>query len=807
MMLQGGVMRQLNPRTGSLLRLVRISKAMELSPETIDLVEHVLFDSLGLISTTTKTKKHEETVRRLIEEGESWGKIKPVLLDWWRVAPSPILAGKILELTYLNAGHNEIKDILSIVSKKSDAYWKEVHPAVRTQIVLELFNEEEFKPVTSNLAQHSLEFWLLPIERLASFVTLVNSKMQSEAFEIFSKFESTIIDAVINFGVKISVPKGWVYLNAGKAAVDCGFKTEAVKILKNIRPDDSSYQAAAKHILSLEADEKNFLKSEIASHLLSLDSWSEREEALRVYLDRIRQAEERDFELIPILNTIFAKSAIITVQDPTTLNKYVKLCLENIDLVDAVPNILASLKHNILNFHSRAVDGAIWQNVLLPEFSHIGTNWKAVGLLHRFIIGGSAYESNLFKAFEIFDKNANTKGFPTGLDFELLKEAAAAHLGQASYYSPEEKELMYAQLNLATADENVRIRHCEDYISRVESPNYEVLERLLYIAKKKESPSLINAVIKCFARHSYLRNSDLETLWSLSASYKQFDNAWRVATILESRKALKDEIHFPWKVSGEKRTVYSVLNPAKDQVEICLQEFDQVTARACMAFLTVGNKFAEMVASIDSRIPMSKIQSAPEGSTESDILESVAKVSWLEMPSKRVGNSANKIPGALIPTFASTLPSNRWSALVSMLCEITGLSAIGGDITKLQRYAEIVASAVGTRSSQKVTKSAASKWLKTLSPSERTAWHDLYNILRKIDPLRLEINLGKFIVRLATMLNPAHYEALTSLQQMNASLSYLRDLESFILSDEYTQFRSEHSICSKVPVPEDIVKS
>ena len=117
-------MHKLDSRTGSLLRIVRLSKEMELSPETLGLVEQVLFDSLGLISTTTKTKKHEETIRRFIEEGASWDKIKSVLIDWWRVAPSSILAGKIIELTYLNVGHGEMTEILATVSKKSDGFGK-----------------------------------------------------------------------------------------------------------------------------------------------------------------------------------------------------------------------------------------------------------------------------------------------------------------------------------------------------------------------------------------------------------------------------------------------------------------------------------------------------------------------------------------------------------------------------------------------------------------------------------------------------------------------------------------------------------
>ena len=790
-------------RTGSLLRLVRISKAMELSVDTVDLVEQVLFDSLGLISTTTKTKQHEETVRRLIENGESWGKLKPVLLDWWRVAPSPILAGKIVELTYLNAGTTEISDILNVISKKSEGFWKEVHPAVRTQIISEM-PADNMKSVVSYLAQHALEYWLLPIERLTAFATLVKAKMQSETFELYSKFESTLIDACINFGVKVSVPKGWVYLNAAKAAVDCGFKGEAIKYLKNILPDDKFYQTAAKLVLSLEADEKNFLKSEIASHLLGLDSWAEREEALRVYLGRVRTDEGNSFEIIPILNTIFAKSSIISVQDPVTLNKYVKLCLEHVDLVNVIPNIIAPIKHNILNFHARAIDGAIWQNVLSPEFEAIGDNWRAVALVHRFVIGGPRYESSLFKAYDIFKPDQDQNQFPIGLDFELLKEAAVSHIAKCGYLSIDEKELMVAQLNLTNEDDNVKIRQCEEYIARIERPTYQTLERLLRIAKKKESPSLIQSVVTCFSKHAYLRNSDLKTLWNLSTAYKQYDNAWRVATVLESRAALPTAIHYPWTVSGENRKVYPVSQIDDADLELCLDGIDEMSSRACMALLSIGHKIPELVACIDEKLPVYRLQTPPEGSHEFSVLKEVSKISWFKIPSKRAGRGSNKTIGTEIPAFAQVLPANRWSSLVSLLMDSLGVSSINADFAKLARYAETVAASIGTRSSQRISKTAASKWVKSLSPVERTAWHDLYNILRKVDPVKLEASVMKVVVRMATLLIPAHFEALTSLQNMKCSLSYLRDLENFILSEEYTQYRSKYNFISKVPVPDDI---
>ena len=168
---------------------------------------------------------------------------------------------------------------------------------------------------------------------------------------------------------------------------------------------------------------KRILKSEIASHLFSLETWGEREEALRIYLGRVRQGDNGDHTLIPILNTIFAKSAAITVQDPTTLSKYVELCLEFADLVDLIPNVLAPLKHNIMNFHSRAIDGAIWSNVLLPQFDKLGNNWRAVGLLHRFVLGGSTYESNLFKSYEIFDAKSETKGLSCRLRLRNPKKS------------------------------------------------------------------------------------------------------------------------------------------------------------------------------------------------------------------------------------------------------------------------------------------------------------------------------------------------------------------------------------------------
>ena len=349
---------------------------------------------------------------------------------------------------------------------------------------------------------------------------------------------------------------------------------------------------------------------------------------------------------------------------------------------------------------------------------------------------------------------------------------------------------MVSQLQLAAPDSKIKIRYCESYLSKVKSPSYKTLERLLKIAKMKESPSLIQSVISCFLKYAYLRNSDLKTLWHISTSYRQYDLAWRVATILESRRALPAKIHYPWTVSGEKRSIYPVVHICRDDAAIAAKGFENSVARACMALTIVGYKIPDLLVALDSKLSFVKITIPPANSIEEDLLEAIKKIDWLTFPEKRVGKVINKHMGASLPPFVKSLPSNRWAVLLSMMSEVTGFTAISGDMTKLQRIVETVSSSIGTKAGTKFLKNSASKWLKTLTPSERTAWAEMNQILRRVDPVKLELAIGKFLVRLSTLISPSHYEALNSLQSMNTSLSYLRDLENFIIDEDYTNFRA-----------------
>ena len=790
-------------RRDSLLRLNRLSRVMDLKPETMDLVKQVLFNSLGLISTTTKTKNHEITIRRLIEDGKPWEMIKPTLIDWLRTAPSSMLAAKAIELAYLSAGSSALLEILKLINNSAKGFWREVHPAVRVQLILEIKSEDDFKGVLRDLALNAMEVWLLPIERMVAFEYLIKSKNQARAYEVYTEFSKVIMKSCVDFGARTSIRKDWIFLSAAKSAIDCGQRDYAMRLLKNISPDDRLFQTASKYILFLEGHEKVHLKSDVVMQLMTPNSWSEKEIVFRNYLSMIRENTQGDFDIISIINTVLAKDTVVNLNDPFELSSYVKMCLDHLDLIDVVPNIINILKKNIFIFYQRPIDGAIWKNILTLDSDSLSKNWRAVAFVHQFVMGGSSYEESLFTAFEIYREGDGSDGFPAGLSFNLLKEAAIKALASCDEYSKEEKDLMNAQISLCKDDNKIKIVECEEYIKKIAKPRYQTIDRLLNISKAKGSPRLIQAVIGCLMRFSHMRNQDLHLLWEITNTYKNFDCAWRVATVLKTRRCLPKRVHHPWTVSGEMRKSYPFLQLSYDDMEFAFDGFDNQYSRLCLALLKVGYKVCDLIQYVDSSVNSSPYTIPPENSNEAMVLSAVKDLSILKLPQKKIGSGVNMFPGTSLPFFASSAAGTRWSTLVSIICETLGLTAINNDLRKLEKYTKIVSSAQSSCDAYKYGK--PNKWFKSLTHAEHTAWADLTNIMRRVDLDNARNYLGKFVVRLCIMINPNHYEALISLQNMGVPLAILRDLETFIVSESYSQFRDGKEILSTTPIQRQII--
>ena len=161
----------------------------------------------------------------------------------------------------------------------------------------------------------------------------------------------------------------------------------------------------------------------------------------------------------------------------------------------------------------------------------------------------------------------------------------------------------------------------------------------------------------------------------------------------------------------KKQKVYPVSQIDDADLELCLDGIDEMSSRACMALLSIGHKIPDLVACIDESYRFTGYKLLPEGSHEFSVLKEVSKISWFKIPSKRAGRGSNKTIGTEIPAFAQVLPANRWSSLVSLSHGQPRVSSINADFAKLARYAETVAASIGTRSSQRISKTAASKGL------------------------------------------------------------------------------------------------
>lgn len=806
-------MPNISQRTESLLRAVRVSTRLDLKPETTDLIEQLLYDSLGLIATTCQTRNHEETLRSLIENSEPWTKVKPVLLDWWKTSPHIILAAKFTELAYLNASESEVCSVIRLVGSDSVSFWKEVHPAIRTQIIKSDSYRNELSEIPEYLLTNIDAFWLLPVERLIALSEAIRNKKQDKVFEIYGKYRAVIDDVTSKIGSEVAISQGRIKLGYSKAAIYLGYKNEALKELKEIHPGDREYVSASKLLASLSAGSKHFLESEVALHLFSLKNWPEKESALAGYMDRYDVADEMTHDVVPVVNALLGEGRLMDMQDPTSVNMYGRFCANNLTKVDVFPNISLVFKQNILRFRNPTLDFALWQNFLDIDTvqskaedekkRQIYGNWLAVALFHRFVTGGSKFENDLHRAVQLFKNGCVIAGYPPSITFDLLKQAGLAFIKSDTRFSQKEKSLIITQLHLSDGDQKIRLRACEDYILNSPTPRFEILERILEVATDKKVTSLILSTIDCIAKHFSIRNKDLTCLWSVACHYKQFDLAWRIATVLNARQALNERIFYSWSVSGENRSTYSVQAIGRDASELVSKQFSDDHARIFNALLRVGHKIPSLAVSIlGGKITAAKTPG--KDSLEGRIVEEVLLLGELNLPSKLVSNALNTLLGARVPAFSNTVPVGRWSVFVSLLCDVMGYNAIDGDFKKLARIVEVTSNLVSRRASKAVDYAHALKWYKSLDHDEKILWLDMSSIVRKINLHDLEQPFIVYILTLAILAVPSHHDALRTIQHMELPIAVLRSLERFVVSDDYTAYRAKQGLAITVPVPSTI---
>lgn len=749
----------------------------------------------------------ELRIRQMAQAEAPWVELRPLALDLLAKRPTREVAARLTELVFLSGSSEDAAELLGRGRQLAgEDFYRLVHPAVRGHLTLRLWRDEQMGGLVTLLFRDRDEDYLIPLERLCVFASLASGKDPATPYMYFRRFKLALKEAAREWGEAVGLAEPAIMLAAGRLAVTLGHGAEAQEILSEIPEHAAEREDALRLLLNIAAAKNRAGMSHYAELLVAESDPAGRLRLMADFLAATRGLGGFRDQNRPALNELLSDPRAWLTAEPEVLATLSQLLVANRDLEPLLPNLFELFRQQATRFDSPQVEQAIWEG---PASANAATPrdryWRGVALLHHYVACGTAAEAKLWEARELVEASRRRLEQPAPFAWRDLHKAAYAWASRSHYLLEPDRVRMLEQLRVAVEGSQVAVSDVEEYLRHAEAPPVSVLDGLQELIATKNAPALEAKVILKRAAQSHLTNADLSRLWHLANARKDADLAWRVATVLHSRQALASSVRHAWEISGEKRAHYPLQTLSQTVLERCLRGLPQQAARLGHAVAHIGPLLPELLAILDPGASIARVAAPPADSVEANVEKALAAVPWLGAAKRRYRFSQDAAAGATsLPAFAQVLPANPWSILVARLSERFGCNAFGYRLSRLAGQIEGLIPRLASRQDMRRHSGKVAKWLKDLTPAQRSAWQDLATLARSMTDGEAADALAVLVTRLATIILPNHLMALTSLHAMRAPVSLVWGLETFLLGETYSELRRQQGLANRVLVPNSL---
>ena len=750
----------------------------------------------------------ELKLRQLIDQGAPWDVMEPLAIKLFGVQPGDSAAARVVELAFVHGTTERIEPLLVWAKKQAPGFYRYLHPTLRVHLVARLWHSGGGEALSTILFRERDESYLQPAERLYLFQSMATAADATVPYLYFKRFHTELAAAAKTMGQHVGLGYDTLLLRAGQLAIDLGYVVEAGQILEGIDAESPERDEALRLMLTATVEKNKAGRSHLVELMLAESSGEGRLALLEKFIRDSRGLGGFKDRSRPALNELLADPLSWLPSTTTIYSKLSEILVNNRDLASLLPNLVALFKKQALQFLPEQKDLAIWHGVLtMNPQSPLDHYWHGVGLLHFYVATGASAEVELWRSLAsvTYAKQSAPEHLP--FTWKELHRAAFNTVLKAPHLLDSERGRMLRQLRVAVPQEHLNKADLVEYAHDTEASPREVLNSLQGVAENLRDLGLARTLLLKRAAKSHLTNFDLNKIWQFALTANEHDLAWRSATILHARQALQPSVRHAWEFSGEKRSEYGIFAPNRSQIQACLVGFSAPVVRLVNACLTVGAALPELLALLDQGASVTKTAAAPHDSLEARIDVSIAKIDWLTVPKRRYRFSfESALGGTPLPSFMQVLPSNAWSLVVARVAERLGINAWGWRLSRLHGQIADLIPRLASRQDLRRQSAKVAAWLKDLTPEQRTAWQDMAALARALDDNTAVANLAAFVARVATVICPNHYMALTSLQSMRAPVAIMWDLETWLLSDSYSKLRLDMGTSTRVPVPNSLIK-
>lgn len=762
----------------------------------------------SIINTNSVWKKtaenYELKLRQLVQIDAPWEKIEHIAWSYYQLQPSISVAVKIFEICFISGSEIDIQNTLKKLQLENLKFYSHVNKAIRSQLILTNWKTEIGRFLANILVWHKDENWLLPIEKLFILTRLLQSNDPLIPYRFFKLNKAELIKTACAFETQLGIKPSSLYFSAAKIALSLSQEEECKSYLQKIHSQDEEYKEAINLILKIDQNNKKFEQSKYFRALYSETMWENKLILIEKFIKEVRDSRITSPIDISYINQIVKTPLEWIPEDPEAWRKMSKLLVDNFTSIDKLPDIQTLHRKNLLIFHQKSLDLAIWQPFINSYSGPDTYFWQGIAQIHHYIGIQGQNDAPLWQA-----KNLVFKSIPNWVhhfSWNNIDQSIRNWASQSNLLNDNEKQKIFSHLYMTNDDKIISADGVFQYLKYNQQIALSVIFEIEKLCLDKSLFKPLLEVYSRFSSYAYFTNSKLAKFWKVAIDNHASDTAWRAATILQSRDALNERAIYAWQISGEARKSYSLLNLSSQDISLCTTGFSDLEKRLCFSLLWAGTSINEILYSSqlkqnNSRFEFSKLNE----SLEKTIDQHINAQPWAHIEPKKTlfGSNVTEILIS-IPLFAEKIPLNEWSLIFAKIASRLSMDKWDWTISNLSAILDSNSFGLTEFNTHRMMKSNSGKLIKNLSPIQKKSITELKLVSKKISDEKAAFVISVFICRLTTAMFQFHLQALKSLQEMRAPLNILRNLEQWIISADYEKIRNSHKTNIQVPIPQTL---
>lgn len=425
--------------------------------------------------------------------------------------------------------------------------------------------------------------------------------------------------------------------------------------------------------------------------------------------------------------------------------------------------------------------------------------YRSLSWIHEYISGACKRDELIWQARDLYIQVERSGKYRVPLTWRELHRKLLSFVSKASRYEESERERIITSLKLAAYHTDVDSSEIEAFLRKGRESSGYVLRMLQDLAAQREDAKLEAHLIRGQVKDKHHDNSQLARLWALARSVGDKDLAWRVASILKSRKSLSHEVERFWLLSFETRKDFPLKSFSSTQLGLILEGLPEQGRSFVEAITVVGPLIPELLSYLTNDVKSSRRVSSGSGFTRS--IEDLMRSLTVFPQARKTYCWHSDQGGPLLPTFAQSLPHNRWVQLLLEFAERFGFHAWRWRVSLLNSLVDSLFVKIQTSGGDAHLPSKVGKWLRQLSPLQRKAWYQLGTLCRQMSDEKASMYAGMMLSRLTSCVLNQNSLALDSLATMDVPLAIRWDLENFFLSENYSELRRQLRVLHHLDIP------